>query len=124
MKKLWIGLMVLIGLLAGCGAGAQNVESARSFLDAINTGDEEAAREYLCAEEVEETIAGIASVSADERQTWSMQNINCSAAGEDVRCTYQITMELEDGTQETTSADVVFNVENGVICGFEEPIGE
>lgn len=125
MKRLWIMLSLMAAvILTACGARADHVEDTRAFLEALNQGDTDAARAYVCEERVDEIMTGLSSIGSDERESWAFNNVSCRAEGEDVRCSYEITQELDDGTQEVTSADVVFNIEDGHVCGFEETIGE
>lgn len=127
MRKQYIlmsAATVALLVLTACATGQQQIEDTVNFLNALNQGEVEEAREFLCEEQADEMIEGLASVSDEERQQWEFQNINCQSYSGNVLCQYQIVQELEDGTLEQLDHEVVFEIEDGQLCGFAETLGE
>ena len=110
--------LLLLLLLAGCSTGgAQYVDDTVAMLNALNQGDAEGAAAYLCEEEAERTIEGLATIGPEDRQTWAFQNLQCSPQGQDVRCTYSTVVMMDENTQEVQLCEVKLNKGKGAVCG-------
>jgi hypothetical protein len=111
-------------LLSACGSGRQDVETASAFINSLNQGDVDGARQYTCEEEADGIIEGLATVGEDDRQTWDFQNVTCSAASGDVQCSYQIMQATEDNRTQTLDHTVIFKMVDGKVCGYEAQVDE
>lgn len=121
-KLLVFILLVSVGLMTA--ACQDNSVLALDYLAALNDGDLERAAELVCPERQDEIAEGLTSVTAEERENFNFQNVTCAQRGADVSCRYTIIQEGtelgQDDTPDTFERSVVFEFENGRICGFEE----
>lgn len=125
MKKkmlLLAAFMLSLTLLVAC---ADHTVTATDYLDAINAGDVERAADLVCAEQADEIENGIFAVPEEDRETAEFQNVSCSQrSGDEVECRYTIvqndTSLSTEGTPIEVTRNVVFDIENGRICGFSE----
>jgi hypothetical protein len=126
MKKnlIVVAAMLCTIFLSACGGGAQGVDNALAFLTALNQGDVDGARQYVCEEEADDMIEGLSTVSDGERQTWDFQNLSCSAYSGDVKCSYQIMQTTDDNRTQTDDHSVTFDMKGGKVCGFAEQVEE
>jgi hypothetical protein len=120
MRKRFVILALLAMLtLSGCGAKQSDVDNTTAFLNALNTGDVETARQFVCEDDMDGIIQGLSTNSANDNASWAFQNVSCSAYGGDVKCSYSVTQKMDDGTTQQLGNSVVFDFEDGKICGFE-----
>ena len=119
-------LLCAVGLLfTACGQDEEsNADTAILYIEALNRGDVEDASNFVCEEREDEITEGLMSVG-DENPNVIFDNLSCEARGEDARCSYTIrqdTANVQDTGRELLR-EVIFNFEDGKICGFEEPVG-
>src|SRR5688572_26046857 len=93
-----IGLLVCAVFMIGCGSanGTGAIDNAVGYLNAINDGDIDGARQYLCESRMDELVEGLEDTSDAERQDFSFQNIQCQAQGDNVTCSYSIVQDRTD----------------------------
>lgn len=128
LKRLFMLMGCLLlgtAVLSACG-GEAHEEIAVQYLDALNSGDLDAAAAYACEERADDIVAALMDVSDPEQANVSFMNVSCRPEGEDVSCRFTITQETEaaETTGQQFNRQVVFQFEDDRICGFEEEIAE
>ncbi len=118
-------LTLFIFFLVACGGN--NVTTAVDYLNAINERDFDAAAALACEERADEIIDGLLSVSPEERQSIEFERVSCSQqAGDEVLCRFTIVqVETEINNEDTVFEEdrsVVFEMEDGRVCGFHEEV--
>lgn len=123
MKKLILLLLLLGGLLLS-GCGSNNTDTAIEYLDALNQRDVETARSLVCSQYEDDVTMGLTSVDDPEAEAFAFSEISCAARGSDVSCRFAISQLTEgaDTTGVEQTRQVVFDFENGRVCGFEEEV--
>lgn len=113
--------------LASCANGDPG--TAVAYLDALNTRDLETARSLVCEDRQDDVTMGLVSVDDVQVEPFEFTNVSCSAQGGNVLCRFTIRQATEhdavsgvSGIDQTFAREVVFNFEDGRICGFEEQV--
>lgn len=113
--------------LSSCANGDPG--TAVAYLDALNTRDLETARSLVCEDRQDDVTMGLVSVDDVQVEPFEFTNVSCSAQGGNVLCRFTIRQATEhdavsgvSGIDQTFAREVVFNFENGRICGFEEQV--
>lgn len=121
-KIILLTLLFILGLLLS--ACQDNSVLAIDYIAALNDGDLERAAELVCPERQDEIVEGLMGVTEEERETFNFQNVTCAQEGADVDCRFTIvqagTAIGQNDTPNQFERNVVFEIENGRICGFEE----
>ena len=117
-------IMLIFGLVA---CAEDNVATAVSYLGALNEGDLDQAASLACAERADEIVDSLMSVEPEEQASVEFQRVSCSQqASDEVACQFTIVQEETDINNEGTffeqERNVVFNIEDGRICGFHEQV--
>jgi hypothetical protein len=118
-------LIMLIFALVSCGE--DNVSTAVSYLGALNEGDLDRAAALACAARADEIVDSLMSVEPEEQATVEFQRVSCSQrTSDEVACQFTIMQEGTDINNEDTffeqERNVVFDIEDGRICGFHEEV--
>jgi uncharacterized lipoprotein NlpE involved in copper resistance len=114
-----IGLALAVALvLVGCAASAGTVDNVVNYLDAINRDDLAAAEQYVCPAKIPELAQGLEDVPRTGENSHTFENIQCEAQGTDVACTYTLVQQMQDGTTQQSDWQVVYQIQQGKICGF------
>ena len=124
MKKkiLFSVLFLLLSLvLVACG-GADNVTTAVDYLGALESGDLDGAALLVCPDRREEITSALMDVSDENRENFDFRNVSCAARGDEVDCQYNIIQDTEAEETQEFVRNVVFEFEDGLICGFEEEV--
>lgn len=120
--KRFILLIMSALFLVGCGAADPDL--AINYLSALNQRDLETASALVCEARQDDVTMGLTTVDDPNVEPFMFTNVSCSARGTDLMCRF--TVEQETESQETIivqqTRQVVFEVENGRICGFEEEV--
>lgn len=131
VKIYLVGLLVSLALfgLASCAAGDPG--TAVAYLDALNSRDLETARDLVCEARQDDVTMGLVSVDDMQVEPFEFTNVSCSAQGGDVLCRFTIRQATEhdavsgvSGIDQSLAREVVFNFEDGRICGFEEQVAQ
>lgn len=120
-RGLLLSALLAVGLLAACGGGNADVETAMAYLNALNEGDVGAALAHVCEAHADEVREGLTSTTDTERRTFSYTNIQCSASGSDeVNCTYTVVQDAgtsDNAAQGTERVETVtLRMEDGKVC--------
>lgn len=112
-------LLAFFGLTA-CAPQAtpEDVGEVVRYLEALNAGDLDAARTYICEERADDILT---LTEAGGTGGITFENIECEARGADVVCTYNVLQEVND-VERQRDRRVTFELQNGQICGFEEEV--
>lgn len=124
MKKLIVLALMLLGTtwgLLGCG-GATNVTTAVDYIDALEDGDLESAAVLVCPERSDDILDSLMEVSEENRENFDFRNVSCAAQGSDVACRYNIVQDTTVDNSQEFVRNVIFEFEDGLICGFEEEV--
>lgn len=130
MKKIILFLLMMSLLLLGVASCAEgDPATAVAYLDALNERDLEAARELVCEARRDDATMGLMTVDDPQVEPFEFTNVSCSMQGGDVQCRFNIEQKTEDndvtgalGPDVTQTREVVFEFEDGRICGFEEQV--
>ena len=127
MKRITMLLSVMaILMFAVSSCNSDNVATAVDYLAALNEGDTDRAAELACAEQADEIASSLMTVSAEEQAAVEFQRVSCSQRSVDeVACRFTIVQEGTDLNNDTTveqDRSVVFDIEDGRICGFTEEV--
>lgn len=125
MKKLILLLLISISVLSmGCASGDE-VNTAVAYLEALNTRDLETAQSLVCDARRDDVTMGLTTVD-DPPQEFEFSSISCAAQGDGVMCRFVIQQypQGEEDTGVQLNREVVFNFEDGRICGFEEQVAQ
>lgn len=123
MRKTFL-VLLLIGLLGGvlsaCGAAdaGEDVNTAVQYIEALNQRDIEAAHALVCEERADEITDALMGVDEEEAD-YSFENVTCQAQEDDVACRYTISQPTDE-EEEQFDRNVIFEFEDGAICGFEQ----
>jgi hypothetical protein len=123
MRKFFL-VLLLIGLMSGvliaCGDtdAGEDVNTAVQYIEALNQRDIETANTLVCEERADEITDALMGVD-DEEAEYSFENVACQAQEDDVSCRYTI-IQPTDEEEEQFDRNVIFEFEDGVICGFEQ----
>lgn len=125
LRMLFILLAML--MLVACGNSEEDdeaVDNALNFLQAINAGDIERARELSCEDRHAELEQGLMS---QDREAFNFSNISCEGDADSVTCDYTIVQDEvgpeADPAQDTQQfVSIIFDMEDGKVCGFEEEV--
>lgn len=127
MKKIILSTLLssfLFLLLTACGNN--NSGTAVQYLNALNERDLEAARALVCEERQDDVTMGLTTVDDPAQEQFEFSNIACAPEGSNVSCRFVV--EQVTGNAEPTGVQqprqVVFEVEDGKICGFEEQVAQ
>jgi PBP1b-binding outer membrane lipoprotein LpoB len=116
-SQVWLILVVAL-VLVGCAASAGTVDNVVNYLDAINRDDLAAAEQYVCPAKIPELAQGLEDVPRTGENSHTFENIQCEAQGTDVACTYTLVQQMQDGTTQQSDWQVVYQIQQGKICGF------
>jgi hypothetical protein len=116
-SQVWLILVVAL-VLVGCAASAGTVDDVVNYLDAINRDDLAAAEQYVCPAKIPELAQGLEDVPRSGENSHTFENIQCEAQGTDVACTYTLVQQMQDGTTQQSDWQVVYQIQQGKICGF------
>lgn len=126
---LWLLMGLAVLGVVSCAAGDPG--TAVAYLDALNTRDLETARNLVCEERQDDVTMGLVSVDDVQVEPFEFTNVSCSAQGGDVLCRFTIRQATEhdavsgvSGIDQSLAREVVFNFEDGRICGFEEQVAQ
>ncbi len=126
VKKIIMLLIVTVSvLLTGCASGDQ-VNTAVEYLEALNTRDLETAQALVCDTRQDDVAMGLTTVDDASEEEFEFSNVSCAAQGDDVMCRFVIE-QYPQGAEDTgvqSNRQVVFNFEDGRICGFEEQVAQ
>lgn len=124
-KILWLTLSaVLFLLLAGCNAN--NADTAVRYLEALNQRDLQTAENLVCPARQDDVAMGLTTVSDPQGEQFNFENISCQPQGDGVACRFSIQQTTQDAplTGTENARQVVFNFEDGKVCGFEEQVAQ
>lgn len=126
MNKKLILLALLLGSLLLAGCGSNNTDTAIDYLEALNQRDLDTARSLVCSQYEDDVAMGLMTVDDPEVEPFSFSDVSCAARGSDVSCRFTISQltEAADTTGVEQTRQVVFEFENGRVCGFEEEVAE
>lgn len=119
---IFIAIFAVFALAACDDDSASGPEVAQEYLEALNEGDLETARDNSCKEQHDELEAGLTS---QDTSAFSFENISCEGDDESVTCEYTIEQnevgDFPDPNQDTQGfRTIIFDLEDNKICGFEE----
>ncbi len=125
----WLFMSLCLFGLASCAA--EDPGTAVAYLDALNTRDLETARDLVCEARQDDVTMGLVTVDDVQVEPFEFTNVSCSAQGGDVMCRFNIRQATEhdavsgvSGIDQTFAREVIFNFEDGRICGFEEQVSQ
>ena len=122
MKKvLLVFIFSLLGLLTACG-GNDNVATAVEYINSLEAGDVDTATGLVCPDRADTITENLLARSQEERASYAFENVSCAARGEDVACRFTVIQETTDNTPAEFDRNVVFEFDDGLICGFEEEV--
>lgn len=119
-RTVLIILLLAAGVLvAGCTEN--NADTAVAYLQSLSAGEAEAASDFVCTERADEIAS--AMITTPENSSVQFENISCSQRGAEVACRFTVTQQSNtlDPAQQF-DRQVVFQIEDGLICGFEEEV--
>lgn len=125
--RLRILFIFLSIFMVACGNSEEDdeaVDNALNFLQAINAGDVERARELSCEDRHADLEQGLMSQNPE---VFNYSNISCEGDTNSVTCDYTIVQD-EVGPQADPAQDIqqfvtiTFDMEDGKVCGFEEEV--
>ncbi|MBK8905210.1 MAG: hypothetical protein IPM53_28770 [Anaerolineaceae bacterium] len=131
MKKflLLLFMSLLLFGVASCANGDPG--TAVAYLDALNNRDLETAQKLVCEARQNDVTMGLVSVAGAPVEAYEFTNVSCSSRAGDVLCRFTIEQKTvrDDiggvaGIDVTRSRQVIFEFEDGLICGFEEQVAE
>lgn len=117
-------LFAALFLLVGCGTN--NADTAVRYLEALNQRDIEAARGLVCEVREDDVTMGLMSAGDLQQPSFSFSNVSCTARADDVLCRFTIE-QFTEGAELTgiqRARQVVFDFEDGKVCGFEEQVAQ
>jgi hypothetical protein len=122
MKKLiLLATFILLTALAACSSG-DNVATAVQYINALEDGDIDTATNLVCPERADDVLSGLVDVTSAERGDYSFESVSCAARGSGVACSFIIVQQLDDETPSEFERSVIFEFDDGQICGFEEEV--
>ncbi|MCA9971476.1 MAG: hypothetical protein KC425_14725 [Anaerolineales bacterium] len=122
MKMRLFLLLIGLLLLVACG-GSSDVATAVDYLNALEMGDLDNAANYVCPARQDTLESAI--VTLNEANSFSYENVSCSQRGTDVACRFTVVQDtVTDDTPQQFDRQVVFEMEDGLICGFEEEVAQ
>ena len=105
MKRLAYFLLIILPLiLAACGGDVSEDQAEEAIRDAFS-GNISEANEVICDEEQ------LDSEDAVDVENIQVSDVSCSKDGDEIACTYNITMAGVESEQETR-----FRVQDGKLC--------
>ena len=126
---LWLLMGLAVLGVVSCAAGDPG--TAVAYLDALNSRDLETARDLVCEARQDDVTMGLVTVDDVQVEPFEFTNVSCSAQGGDVLCRFTIRQATEhdavsgvSGIDQSLAREVVFNFEDGRICGFEEQVAQ
>lgn len=125
VKKVVVWLFLSLGLLL-VGCSSDSPETAVQYLEALNQRDLETARSLVCEARQDDVTMGLTTVDDPEAEQFEFNNVSCSSRGGDVMCRYYIKQftEAAEATGVQVERQIVFEFEDGKICGFEEQVAQ
>lgn len=129
MKKFYkIAVLLLLPLaafiLGGCTLASDNADIAVDYLTAVNDRNLTEAEDHICESRLDELKEGLLSATTAGRAQYTFENVSCGPRGDDVRCTYNIVQDIDTSQEDRFSRDIIFEFEDGKICGFQEGVAE
>jgi len=122
---LFLTIFFVSFLLSSCG-GNEDAGTAVTYLEAMNEGDVATATELVCPARADDVTMGLISVNDASEPEFSFNNISCSETGSGVECRFvveAVTMG-DEGEFFQQNRSVIFEFEDGKICGFEEQVAQ
>lgn len=127
MKRIVLGISLLFfTVLLATACGQNNAATAVNYIEALNDQNIELATEMTCPEVSDVLVDSLMTVEEDDWETIEFQRVTCSQlSANEADCRFTIRQEDTDINNETVfmqDRNVVFNFEDGLICGFEEQV--
>lgn len=96
------------------------------YLEALNERNLSAVQGLVCQAYVDDVTMGLTAIDDPDEETFDFSNVSCAPQGDDVMCRFvveQLTQSV-DVTGVERMREVIFNFEDGKVCGFKEQVVE
>lgn len=131
MRKFLFLLFVSLFLLGAASCANGDPGTAVAYLNALNERDLETALDLVCEARQDDVTMGLVSVQGPPVEAYEFTNISCASRAGNVLCRFTIEQKLprDDvegiaGIAVPQSREVLFEMEDGQICGFEEQVAQ